>query len=108
MVKTRCFHCRKGTGSIDGQGTKIPHACSGGLFTKSYLTLVIPWTVAHQAPLSMGFPRQEYRGMLAFPSPGDLPDPGTKPQSPTLHEGFLPLSHQGFPYNTVLIPWLQM
>ena len=37
---------------------------------------VTPWTVAFQAPLSMGFPRQEYRSGLPFPSPGDLPDPG--------------------------------
>ena len=38
-----------------------------------------PWTVALQAPLSMGFPRQEYWSGLPFPSPGDLPDPRTKP-----------------------------
>ena len=37
---------------------------------------VTPWTVAHQAPLSMGFPRQEYWRGLPFPSPGDLPHPG--------------------------------
>ena len=38
------------------------------------------WTVAHQAPLSMGFPRQEYwRSILLLPSPGDLPDPGIEP-----------------------------
>ena len=37
-----------------------------------------PWTVAFQAPLSMGFLRQEYWGGLPFPSPGDLPDPGIK------------------------------
>ena len=35
-----------------------------------------PWTVAHQAPLSLGFSRQEYWSGLSFPSPGDLPDPG--------------------------------
>ena len=40
--------------------------------------------VVHQAPLSMGFPRQEYWSGLPFPSPGDLPDPGTEPTSPTL------------------------
>ena len=38
--------------------------------------------VAHQAPLSMGFSRQEYWSGLPFPSPGDLPDPGIKPESP--------------------------
>ena len=43
-----------------------------------------PWTVAYQAPLSMGFSRQEYRSGLPFPSPGDLPDPGIEPGSPAL------------------------
>ena len=43
-----------------------------------------PWTVACQAPLSMGFPRQEYWSGLLFPSPGDLPDPGIEPRSPAL------------------------
>ena len=43
-----------------------------------------PWTVAHQAPLSMGFPRQEYQSRLPFPSPGDPPNPGIKPASPAL------------------------
>ena len=41
-------------------------------------------TVAHQAPLSMGFPRQEYWSGLPFPSPGDLPYPEIEPGSPTL------------------------
>ena len=45
---------------------------------------VIPWTVAHQAPLSMEFSRQEYWNGLPFPSPGDLPDPGIEPGSPAL------------------------
>ena len=44
---------------------------------------VTPWTVAHQSPLSMGFSRQEYWSGLPFPSPGDLPNPGIKPMSPT-------------------------
>ena len=47
-------------------------------------TLCDPWTVAHQAPPSMGFSRQEYWSGLPFPSPGDLPDPGIEPRSPTL------------------------
>ena len=47
-----------------------------------------PWTVARQAPLSMGFPRQEYWKGLPFPSPGDLPDPGFKPASFALAGGF--------------------
>ena len=40
-----------------------------------------PWTVAHQAPLSMEFPRQEYWSGMPFPTPGDLADPGIKPVS---------------------------
>ena len=43
-----------------------------------------PWTVAYQAPPSMGFSRQECWSGLPFPSPGDLPDPGIKPRSPAL------------------------
>ena len=43
-----------------------------------------PWTVALQAPLSMGFSKQEYWSGLLFPSPGDLPDPGVKTVSPAL------------------------
>ena len=43
-----------------------------------------PWTVARQAPLSMGFSRQEYWSGLPFLSPGDLPDPGIEPGSPAL------------------------
>ena len=43
-----------------------------------------PWTVAHQAPASMGFSRQEYWSGLSFPSPGDLPNPGIQPTSPAL------------------------
>ena len=47
-----------------------------------------PWTVAHQAPLSMEFSKQEYCSGLPFPSPGDLPDPGIKPRSPALQADF--------------------
>ena len=49
----------------------------GGLVTKSCLTLLPPWTVALQALLSMGFPRQELWIGLPFPSPGDLPNQGS-------------------------------
>ena len=51
-------------------------------------SFVIPCTVTHQAPLSMGFSRQEYWSRLPFPLPGDLPDPGIQPASPTLADGF--------------------
>ena len=43
-----------------------------------------PWTVAYQAPPTMGFSRQEYWNGLPFPSPGDLPNPGIEPRSPAL------------------------
>ena len=46
------------------------------------------WTVAHQAPLSMGFFRQKYWSVLPFPPPGGLPNPGIKPVSPALAGGF--------------------
>ena len=55
------------------------------------------WTVAHQAPLSRGFSRQEHWCGLPFPSPRDLPNPGIEPTSPTLQEDSLPLSHLGSP-----------
>ena len=57
---------------------------SGGLAAKSCPTLSIPWTVACQAPLSMGFSRQEYWSGLSFPSPRDLPYPGIKFRSHVL------------------------
>ena len=49
--------------------------------------VVTPWIVAHQAPLSMGFPRQEHWSGLPFPPPGDLPEPGIEPRSPALAGG---------------------
>ena len=67
-----------------------------GLIVPSHFSrvqlFVTLWTIAHQAPLSMGFPRQEYWSGLLFLSPGDLPDlPGIKPMSltsPALAVGF--------------------
>ena len=59
----------------------------------SFLT---PWTVAHQSPLSMGFPRQEYRNQLLFPSPGALSDLGIKPMSSALAGVFFTTEPSGF------------
>ena len=73
------------------------YAWDGGLIIKLCLTLVTPWVVAHQAPLSMGFPRQEYWSGLLFPSVGDLLDPGSEPRSPTLQAGSLPIEQPGKP-----------
>ena len=56
-----------------------------------------PWTVAHQAPPSMEFPRQEYWSGLPFPSPGDLPDPGIEPGSLSLQADGLPSEPPGVP-----------
>ena len=52
------------------------HMVVGGLVAKLCLTLVTTWAVGQQAPLSLGFSRQEYRNELPLPSPGDLPNPG--------------------------------
>ena len=62
----------------------------GGLVAKLCSTLATPWTVACKSPLSMGFSRQEYWSGLSFPSPGDIPDPGIKPESPALQADSLP------------------
>ena len=56
-----------------------------------------PWTVVHQAPLSMEFPRQECWSGLTFPSPGDLPDPGIEPGSPAFQAVSLPTELLGKP-----------
>ena len=53
------------------------------------------WGVAHQAPLSIGFSRQEYWSGLPYLPPGDLPDPGIKPSLLAFQAGSLPLSQQG-------------
>ena len=64
-----------------------------------------PWTEAHQAPLSMGFPRQEYWSGLSFPSPGDLSNPGIEqvsPVSPALQELLLSLPGNQYLTSTYL------
>ena len=68
--------------------SEVPQSCP---------TLCDPWTVAHQAPPSMGFSRQEYWIGLPFPSPGDLPDPGIEPRSPTLQADALTSAPPGKP-----------
>ena len=57
--------------------------------------LVTPWTVARQAPPSMGFSRQAYWTGLPFPSPGDLPNLGIEPESPTVQADALPSEPPG-------------
>ena len=57
-----------------------------------------PWSAAHQAPLSMGFSRQEHWSGLPCPPPGNLPDPGVELESPTLAGGFTTAELPGKPY----------
>ena len=69
-------------------------ACTVSCFSRVQLFATI-WTVAHQAPLSIGFSRQEYQSGLPFPPPGDLPNPGIEPRSlisPALVGGFFTTS----------------
>ena len=61
------------------------------------LLFATPWTVAHQAPLSMGFSRQEYWSGLLFPSPRDLPNPGIELGLPALQVDALPSEPSGKP-----------
>ena len=65
----------------------------------SVCLFVTLWTVAGQAPLSVGFSRQEHWSGLPFPPPGDLPDPRIELKSPALQADSLPLSPQGSPLN---------
>ena len=63
----------------------------GGLVTKSCPTLVTPWTVHCQTPLSLRFFRQEYWSGLPYRSPGDIPDTGIEPGFPALEANSLPI-----------------
>ena len=69
-------------------------ACCHFSCVQLFVTL---WTVAYQAPLSMGFSRQEQWSELQFPSPGELPNPGIEPQSPALQADALPSEPPGKP-----------
>ena len=69
----------------------------GGLVAQSCPTVCNPWTVIHQAPLSIGFPRQEYWSGLPFPSARNLPNPGIEPGSPALQADSLPAEPPGKP-----------
>ena len=77
----------------------------------TYTRVTIPWTVAHRAPLSIGFFRQEYWSGLPFPSPGDLPNLGIEPGSPALLADSFRLSYQGSyilyttHFNTLICPF---
>ena len=75
----------KGQFSFQSQRKAMPKNVRSEVKSLSRLRLfATPWTVTFQAPLSMGFSRQEYWSGLPFPSPGDLPNPGIEPGSPAL------------------------
>ena len=67
---------------------RCPPHTGQNVYVLSHVCSAIPWTVASQAPLSMGFSRQEYWSGLSFSSLGDLPNPGIKPTSPAFAGGF--------------------
>ena len=72
-------------GSLSSQSTTKMDCLDEWVKSLSHVRFfVTPWTVAYQVPPSMGFSRQEYWSGLPFPSPGDLPNPGIEPGSPTL------------------------
>ena len=90
--------------ALSGEGPGHFSMNGDGLVAKLCLTLGTSWTVVHQAPLSMRFPRQEYWSGLPFPSPVDLPNPGIEPGSPAWEvvsciagRFFYRLSHGGRP-----------
>ena len=102
---SRCAHCVLGTQG-QGRNRRWFSRCflgllsysgkGGGLVPKSCLTFCDPMDCS-QAPLPVGFPRQEYWSGQPFPSPGCLPDPGIEPTSFALQTDSLLLSHQKFP-----------
>ena len=76
-------------------GRQILYPCGGGLVAKSYPTLATPWTVAHQAPLSMGFSRQGHWSGLPFPSQGVFPNQESNPGLLHCRQILYQLSYKG-------------
>ena len=95
--KSRTISVHKSIAHVRDQGSaEAPMVCVCVLSHFSRVRLFATlWTVPHQAPLSMRFPRQEYWSGLTFPSLGDLSNPGIEPESPALQANALPLSHLG-------------
>ena len=109
LTQRKCHHCHWTSASqlrkcrsnslTPGKQPRVTECfcggSGGGLVAESCPSLATPWTVVLQAPLSMGFPRQEYWSDLPFPSPGDLPDRGIRPRSPVLQADSLPTEVSG-------------
>ena len=106
-MHTKCYICPLGfRQSVRRWGRKISHSWSHVVYRlESYFGWKVkvkslsrvrlfgtPWTVVHQVPPSVGFPRQEYWSGLPCPSPGDLPNSGIEPRSPALLADILPIS----------------
>ena len=84
----------------DQEGNKVREGnlCFCRLVAKSGSTpFVTPWTATHQILLSIAFSRQEYWSGSPFPSPGDLPNPGTEPEYPALAGGYFTTERKGKP-----------
>ena len=91
-----CLPCNSSSGFEKiSQKVKVKSLSRVGLFAAL-------WTVTYQAPLSMGFSRQEYWSGLPFPSPGDLPDPGIEPGSVALQADALTSEPPGKPISQML------
>ena len=86
-----------------GLGFQLPSEKSKCQLLSCVQLFGTPWTVAHQALLSMEFSWQEYWSGLPFPSSGDLPDPGIEPRSPALQAGSLPSEPLGKPLKQLTI-----
>ena len=113
--RTRSFHKNSLTFSMWLHRNPIHYSsCACAKSLSRVRLFATPWTVAHQAPLPMGFSRQEYWSRLPFPSPGDLPDPRIEPESltsPALAGGFFTTSatweapHYSLPSTYVCFFW---
>ena len=97
--QTLCLlNCQAGSLPLVPPGKPSTHGAIKWKKVKSLIRVrlfVTPWTVAYQAPPSVGFSRQEYWSGLPFPSPGSLPNPGVEPGSPALQADALPSEPPG-------------
>ena len=100
-IYNKSFLFKKRMGAHTPLHRRIPVCLPPAKLLQSCPTLCNP--IAHQGPLSMGFSRQENWSQLPCPLPGNLPDPGIKPPSPSLQADSLPLSHRGSPYADIYI-----
>ena len=97
-----CISCLAGTIFTTEPSGKPPYQSWKVKLLSRVRLFATPWTVAYQAPPSMGFSRQECWSGLPFSSPGDLPDPGIEPGSPALQADALPSEPLGKPSHTFL------